>query len=50
MSGMHDMRLSFSTLATPGMDIHEVAALARRSGYHGVDLRVSPEEGQPVLL
>ena len=46
---MHDMRLSFSTLATPGMDIREVAALARRSGYQGVDLRVSPEEGELTL-
>ncbi|WP_330175754.1 sugar phosphate isomerase/epimerase [Streptomyces sp. NBC_01498] len=38
------MNLAFSTLGVPGLPIPEVAALAARTGYQGVELRAHPEE------
>ncbi len=38
------MKLAFSTLGVPGMPLAEVAGLAARTGYHGVELRAHPEE------
>ncbi len=39
-------KVSFTTLSTPGLDVRAVAALARRFGYDGVDLRVSARSGE----
>lgn len=38
-------KLSFTTLSTPGYGIADVARLARRFGYDGVDLRLSGRAG-----
>ncbi|KOU53197.1 xylose isomerase [Streptomyces sp. WM6378] len=37
------MKFALSTLGLPGMPIPEVARLAARTGYHGVELRAHPE-------
>ncbi|MET7637777.1 sugar phosphate isomerase/epimerase family protein [Streptomyces sp. NPDC005438] len=42
------MRLAFSTLGVPGTPLPEVLQLARDHRFHGVELRVHPEE--PVNL
>ncbi|OQR66042.1 xylose isomerase [Streptomyces maremycinicus] len=42
------MKFAFSTLGLPGLPLAEVARLAARHGYSGVELRVHPEE--PVHL
>ncbi|MGE9692378.1 MULTISPECIES: sugar phosphate isomerase/epimerase family protein [unclassified Streptomyces] len=42
------MKLAFSTLGLPGLPLAEVARLAARHGYHGVELRAHPEE--PLAL
>ena len=39
-------KISFTTLSTPGLDVAAVAALARRFGYDGVDLRLSAHAGE----
>jgi sugar phosphate isomerase/epimerase len=44
------MRLAFSTLGVPGLPVREVATLAARNGFHGVELRASPEEPVHVGL
>lgn len=38
------MRLAFSTLGMPGLPLSEVATLVAGGGFHGVELRVHPEE------
>lgn len=38
------MRLAFSTLGLPGLPVPDLVALARTSGYQGVELRCHPEE------
>ncbi|GGX53953.1 sugar phosphate isomerase/epimerase family protein [Streptomyces fructofermentans] len=38
------MKLAFSTLGVPGLPITDVVRLAATHGYHGVELRVHPEE------
>lgn len=38
------MKFALSTLGLPGMPIADVAGLAARTGYHGVELRAHPEE------
>ena len=38
------MKLAFSTLGVPGLPISDVVRLAATHGYHGVELRVHPEE------
>uniref|UniRef100_A0AAU2V8T9 Sugar phosphate isomerase/epimerase n=1 Tax=Streptomyces sp. NBC_00003 TaxID=2903608 RepID=A0AAU2V8T9_9ACTN len=38
------MKFALSTLGLPGMPIADVARLAARTGYHGVELRAHPEE------
>jgi sugar phosphate isomerase/epimerase len=40
------MKLSFTTLATPGLNGTEVIKLAKKFGYGGVDLRVSNNKGE----
>lgn len=42
-------RISFTTLSTPGLDLHAVARLARTYGYDGVDIRVSARAGELAL-
>jgi sugar phosphate isomerase/epimerase len=37
------MRLAFSTLGVPDLPVAQVAALAADNGFHGVELRASPE-------
>ncbi|WP_460492549.1 sugar phosphate isomerase/epimerase family protein [Dactylosporangium cerinum] len=37
-------RLAFSTLGCPGTPLSEVAALALRTGWHGLELRSAPDE------
>lgn len=37
------MKFALSTLGLPGMQLPEVAHLAARTGYHGVELRAHPE-------
>ncbi|MEV6927577.1 hypothetical protein AB0M46_24175 [Dactylosporangium sp. NPDC051485] len=37
-------RLAFSTLGCPGLPLPEVAALARRTGWRGVELRSALDE------
>ncbi|MER7007291.1 sugar phosphate isomerase/epimerase family protein [Dactylosporangium sp. NPDC000555] len=37
-------RLAFSTLGCSGMPLHDVAALALRTGWRGVELRSAPDE------
>lgn len=39
-------KISFTTLSTPGLDVAAVAALARRFGYDGADLRFSAHAGE----
>jgi len=43
------MKLSFTTLATPRLTAVQAIALARRFGFHGIDLRVSEEGGELTL-
>jgi len=43
------MKLSFTTMATPGIGGVEAIRSARRYGYHGVDLRVSDMQGELSL-
>lgn len=43
------MKLSFSTLATPHATGVEAVKLARKHGFHGVDLRVSNNRGELTL-
>jgi sugar phosphate isomerase/epimerase len=38
------MKLAFSTLGVPGLPLPEVLRLASAHGYHGVELRIHPEE------
>ncbi len=40
------MNLSFTTMATPDHTAREAAALGRRVGYTGIDLRVSDDRGE----
>lgn len=40
------MKLSYTTMATPGYSGVEAIKLARRYGYQGVDLRVSDNKGE----
>ena len=40
------MKLSYTTMATPGMTVKEEAGLARKFGYKGIDLRVSDNLGE----
>jgi sugar phosphate isomerase/epimerase len=44
------MRLAFSTLGVPGLPVRQVAELAAHDGFHGVELRASPEEPVHVGL
>jgi sugar phosphate isomerase/epimerase len=37
-------RLAFSTLGCPGLPLPEVAELARRTGWRGIELRSAPDE------
>lgn len=43
------MKLSYTTMATPGMSVREEAGLARKFGYEGIDLRVSDHLGEIKL-
>lgn len=43
-------RLAFSTLGCPAMPLHDVAALALRTGWRGVELRSAPDEPVHVGL
>lgn len=43
------MKLSYTTMATPGMSVREEAGLAQRFGYEGIDLRVSDQLGEIKL-
>lgn len=43
------MKFSFTTMATPGMNVREEAGLARKFGYKGIDLRVSDHLGEIKL-
>ncbi len=43
------MKLSFTTMATPGMSVRDEAGLAKKFGYEGIDLRVSDHLGEVKL-
>jgi Xylose isomerase-like TIM barrel. len=43
------MKLSFSTLATPNLTALQAILLARKYGFHGVDLRVSEDRGDLTI-
>ena len=43
------MKLSYTTMATPGMSVRDEAGLAQRFGYEGIDLRVSDHLGEIKL-
>lgn len=43
------MKLSYTTMATPGMSVSDEVDLARRFGYNGIDLRVSDHLGELKL-
>ena len=40
------MKISFTTLATPGVSGTDAIKLARQYGYDGIDLRVSAHKGE----
>jgi sugar phosphate isomerase/epimerase len=43
------MKLSFTTLATPDTTAVKAISLARKFGFHGIDLRVSENRGELTL-
>lgn len=43
------LKLSYTTMATPDFSGVEAIKMARKFGYHGVDLRVSPRKGELTL-